>query len=121
MIIELMKEALEAMERRNSVREEYKVYLHRGIQSLKQAIELAERQTPEFNIKNEKIYDLIRQAHDLLDNTSISKKYEWKELSNNEIWNLYSRNYKYYSNNVKANDCEIIARAVEAKLKEKNT
>lgn len=121
MIIELMKEALEAMERRNSVREEYKVYLHCGIQSLKQAIELAERQTPEFNIKNEKIYDLIRQAHDLLDNTSISKKYEWKELSNNEIWNLYSRNYKYYSNNVKANDCEIIARAVEAKLKEKNT
>ena len=55
MIIELMKEALEAMERRNSVREDYKVYLQRGINSLKQAIELAEHQTPEFNINNEKM------------------------------------------------------------------
>ena len=120
MIIELMKEALQAMERRNAVGNEYKEYLNKGIKSLQQAIELAENQNPAFTNKSEEVCNLLRQAHDILSGSSSLRKLQWNELTSHEINSLYRKTYP---------DCETvgwgdhttIVKSVEAKIMEKNT
>lgn len=120
MIIELMKEALKAMERRNAVKDEEKVYLQRGINSLKQAIELAENQNPAFINKNEEVCNLLRQAHDMLSGSSSLKKLQWNELTSHEINSLYRQTYPDCQS-ATWNDHTIIVKSAEAKIMEKNT
>lgn len=120
-IIDLMKEALEAMERRNSRVGEGKKYLADGIKSLRRAIELAQSQNPEFTSKNEEVCNLLRQAHDMLSGSSTLKKLQWNELTNQEINNLYKKSYKYLRNDVTWDDHGVITKSIENKIKEKNT
>ena len=120
-IIELMKEALQAMERRNAVGNEYKEYLNKGIKSLRQAIELAENQNPAFTNKSEEVCNLLKQAHDILSGSSSLKKLQWNELTTQEINNLYKKTYKDLQDDVQWNDHYKITKSIEAKLKEKNT
>ena len=121
MIIELMKEALEAMERRNSCVGEFKGYMENGIKSLRFAIDLAENQKPSSFLRNEEVCNLLRQAHDILSDSCNMKKFQWNELTPQEINNLYKKTYKDLEDDVQWNDHYKITKSIEAKIKEKNT
>lgn len=121
MIIELMKEALQAMERRNAVKDEEKVYLQNGIQSLREAIAMAEFATPDFITRQEKAVALLQEAHKLFTSLSFYHPSRWAGLTTNDINNLYTKTYKSLQNRATFADYKIIVRAVEAELQDRNT
>ena len=121
MMIELMKEALQAMERRNAVNNDYKEYLNRGIESLRQAIAMAEFPTPEFINREKEAVDLLKQAHKLFTSLSFYHPTIWTGLTTNDINNLYSKTLKSLKNRPTFHDYKIIVRAAEAELQDRNT
>ena len=60
---------------------------------------------------NDHLCAMLRQVHDVLACTALPMKREWVRLTINEVWDVYEEdNY----------DAVRFARAIEAKLKEKN-
>lgn len=121
MMIELMKEALKAMERRNAVKDEGKIYLQKGIESLREAIAMAEFPTPEFIAREQKAVDLLREAHKLFTGLSFYHPAQWTGLTTVDICNLYSKTFKSLKNRATLQDYKIIVRAAEAELQDRNT
>jgi len=85
------------------------------------AIERAEKQEPVAWTKtNDLVCALLRQAHDVLACASHPPRKEWVGLTEDEMSEIYNKNYDLYDTDMTYMDFFIVQRDVEAKLKEKN-
>jgi len=92
-------------------------------QALAAARELqAEKQEPEQKpvSTNDHLCAMLRQVHDVLACTALPMKRKWYGLTDEEMSELYNKNYDLYDTDMTFMDFFMVQREVETKLKEKN-
>ena len=115
MSIEAMKQALDALKYHQEKTRPINM-TQNAIATLSQAIEQAEKQEP---VKCNCGYGI---GHPLVSKCTCTPRKQWVGLTDEEMSDTYNRHYNdYVSNDIGIVDVVVIARAIEAKLKEKNS
>jgi len=119
MSIEAMKQALAKFESlwEIGIDAVYRVELLPEIRALRQAIEQAEKQEPAGYLKAG--YYLF--PSNPIPRSELIPRKEWVGLTNEEMSELYNKNYDLYDTDMTFMDFFMVQREVETKLKEKNT